>query len=87
MLKSGGAFTNVRDVVEYFNHGVPQNPTRSAASTLTPRFTNPRGYIPLHDPTLRAEVGGLRGAPQFLRIFFSTTPSQVIEGHPQQSIT
>jgi hypothetical protein len=33
----------VRDVVEYFNAGVPQNPVTGAASTLTPRFTNPRG--------------------------------------------
>ncbi len=38
-----GAFTNVRDVVQYFNAGVPQNPVTGAASTLTPRFTNPRG--------------------------------------------
>jgi hypothetical protein len=38
-----GAFTNVRDVVEYFNAGVPQNPVTGAAGTLTPRFTNPRG--------------------------------------------
>jgi hypothetical protein len=38
-----GAFTNVRDMVEYFNAGVPQNPVTGAASTLTPRFTNPRG--------------------------------------------
>ena len=38
-----GAFTNVRDVVEYFNAGVPQSPVTGAASTLTPRFTNPRG--------------------------------------------
>src|SRR6266478_1396826 len=38
-----GALTSVRDVVEYFNAGVPQNPVTGAASTLTPRFTNPRG--------------------------------------------
>lgn len=38
-----GAFTNVRDVVQYFNAGVPQNRVTGAASTLTPRFTNPRG--------------------------------------------
>jgi hypothetical protein len=38
-----GAFTSVRDAVEYFNAGVPQNPVTGAASTLTPRFTNPRG--------------------------------------------
>ena len=29
-----GAFTNVRDVVQYFNAGVPQNPVTGAASTL-----------------------------------------------------
>jgi cytochrome c peroxidase len=38
-----GAFTNVRDVVQYFNAGVPQNAVTGASSTLTPRFTNPRG--------------------------------------------
>ena len=38
-----GSFTNVRDVVQYFNAGVPQNAVTGAASTLTPRFTNPRG--------------------------------------------
>jgi cytochrome c peroxidase len=38
-----GAFTNVRDVVEYFNHGVPQNPVTGAANTFSPRFSNPRG--------------------------------------------
>jgi hypothetical protein len=38
-----GGFTNVRDVVEYFNAGVPQNSVTGAASTLTARFTNPRG--------------------------------------------
>jgi hypothetical protein len=30
-------------VVEYFNAGVPQDPTAGAAATLSPRFTNPRG--------------------------------------------
>jgi cytochrome c peroxidase len=38
-----GSFTRVRDVVEYFNAGMPQDPTAGAASTLSPRFTNPRG--------------------------------------------
>ena len=38
-----GSFTKVRDVVEYFNAGVPQDPTAGAAPTLSPRFTNPRG--------------------------------------------
>ena len=48
-LKDGGnffhnaSFTKVRNVVEYFNAGVPQDPTAGAALTLSPRFTNPRG--------------------------------------------
>lgn len=38
-----GSFTRVRDVVEYFNAGIPQDPTAGAARTLSTRFTNPRG--------------------------------------------
>jgi cytochrome c peroxidase len=38
-----GSFTKVRDVVEYFNAGVPQDATAGAAPTLSDRFTNPRG--------------------------------------------
>jgi cytochrome c peroxidase len=38
-----GSFTSVRDVVKYFNDGVPQDPTAGAAPTLSTRFTNPRG--------------------------------------------
>ena len=38
-----GSFTKVRDVVQYFNAGVPQDRTAGAASTLSVRFTNPRG--------------------------------------------
>jgi cytochrome c peroxidase len=38
-----GSFTKVRDVVEYFNAGVPQDPTAAAAPTLSKGFTNPRG--------------------------------------------
>lgn len=38
-----GSFTGVRDVVEYFNAGVPQDPTAGAAPTLSDRFTQPRG--------------------------------------------
>jgi cytochrome c peroxidase len=38
-----GSFTQIRDVVEYFNAGVPQDPTAGAAPTLSARFTNPRG--------------------------------------------
>ena len=48
-LKDGGnffhnaSFTKLRDVVEYFNAGVPQDPTAAAAGTLDARFTHPRG--------------------------------------------
>ena len=38
-----GSLTKVRDVVAYFNAGVPQDPTAGAATTLSRRFTNPRG--------------------------------------------
>ncbi len=38
-----GAFTSVKDVVRYFNDGVPQDAEAGAAPTLTARFTNPRG--------------------------------------------
>lgn len=36
-------FHSVRDVVEYFNAGVPADPFAAAAGTVTPRFTHPRG--------------------------------------------
>lgn len=38
-----GSFTNLRDVVRYFNDGVPQDPTAGAAPTLSEQFTHPRG--------------------------------------------
>lgn len=38
-----GSFTSVRDVVRYFNGGVPQDAGAAAAGTLTARFTHPRG--------------------------------------------
>jgi cytochrome c peroxidase len=38
-----GAFTSVKDVVRYFNAGVPQDVEAAAAGTLTSRFTFPRG--------------------------------------------
>jgi cytochrome c peroxidase len=38
-----GSFASVRDVVEYFNAGVPQDATAGRAPTLSARFTNPRG--------------------------------------------
>ncbi len=42
-LFHNGSFTGVRDVVEYFNAGIPQDPTAGAAATLSSRFTYPRG--------------------------------------------
>jgi cytochrome c peroxidase len=38
-----GSFTSVKDVVQYFNGGLPQDAVAAAAGTLTPRFTYPRG--------------------------------------------
>ncbi len=38
-----GSFKDLRALVEYFNAGIPQDPTAGAASTLSTRFTNPRG--------------------------------------------
>ncbi len=38
-----GSFTAIRDVVSYFNAGMPDDPTAGAAATLEPRFTYPRG--------------------------------------------
>jgi cytochrome c peroxidase len=38
-----GSFTSVKDVVKYFNAGVPQDAQAAAAGTLTTRFTHPRG--------------------------------------------
>jgi cytochrome c peroxidase len=38
-----GSFTSVKDVVEYFNAGIPQDEVAAAAGTLSPRFTHPRG--------------------------------------------
>lgn len=38
-----GSFTSVKDVVRYFNAGVPQNARAGAHRSLTTRFTHPRG--------------------------------------------
>src|SRR5881409_930357 len=38
-----GSFTRVKDVVRYFNAGVPQNAQAAAASSFTTRFSHPRG--------------------------------------------
>jgi cytochrome c peroxidase len=48
-LEGGGQFmhsgqlTSVRQVIEYFNAGIPASEVAVAAGNLTPRFTNPRG--------------------------------------------
>jgi hypothetical protein len=38
-----GLFTSVKDVVQYFNAGVPQDPVAASVGTLSERFTHPRG--------------------------------------------
>ncbi len=38
-----GSFNKVRDVVQYFNAGVPLDARSAAAPTLSTRFTHPRG--------------------------------------------
>jgi cytochrome c peroxidase len=49
-----GSFTNIRDVVSYFNQGIPQDQRFAGqAKTLEPRFTNPRGNDAPHGLGLR----------------------------------
>ena len=43
LFMHNGSFTSVKQVVQYFNAGVPQDPDAAAAPTLTSRFTHPRG--------------------------------------------
>jgi len=38
-----GSFTTVKEVVRYFNAGMPQDTQAATAGTMTARFTNPRG--------------------------------------------
>jgi hypothetical protein len=42
-LFHNGSFTSVKDVVQYFNAGIPQDEVAAAAGTLSPRFTYPSG--------------------------------------------
>jgi len=42
-LMHSALFTSVREVVEYFNKGVPEDTIAAAAGNVTPRFTHPRG--------------------------------------------
>ncbi|MCC6860029.1 MAG: hypothetical protein IT158_15785 [Bryobacterales bacterium] len=59
-----GSFTRVKDVVQYFNRGVPQDAGAAAAGTLTPRFTNPRG--PGSPPGLGLGEGQVEDLTDFL---------------------
>ena len=38
-----GSFSSVRDVVRYFNAGIPQDAVAASSGTLSERFTHPRG--------------------------------------------
>jgi len=42
-LMHSAIFNSVREVVEYFNKGVPEDQIAAAAGNVTPRFTHPRG--------------------------------------------
>jgi cytochrome c peroxidase len=42
-LMHSALFTSVTQVIQYFNAGVPEDPTATAAGNVTPRFTQPRG--------------------------------------------
>ncbi len=42
-LMHSALFHSLRDVVEYFNAGIPQDPFALAAGNVSARFTNPRG--------------------------------------------
>lgn len=77
-----GAFTSVRDVVQYFNAGVPQDAEAAAASTLTERFTFPRGPgsergLGLSDAQVDDLTDFLENAlydPTFISTFMLTEP-------------
>jgi cytochrome c peroxidase len=59
-----GAFTSVKDVVRYFNAGIPRDAGAAAAGTLTRRFTNPRG--PGSPPGLGLSDGEVDDLTDFL---------------------
>ena len=72
-LRNGGHFTHaailrtVRQVVEYFNEGIPLDPDAAAAGTLSPLFTRPRGEghppgLGLREPQIAALVDFLENA-------------------------
>ena len=59
-----GAFTRVKDVVQYFNRGLPQDAGAAAAGTLTSRFTTPRG--PGSAPGLGLDASQVQDLTDFL---------------------
>ena len=64
LFMHNGLFTTVKDVVNYFNAGVPQDAEAAAAGTLTRRFTNPRG--PDSPPGLGLEEDDVEAITDFL---------------------
>jgi hypothetical protein len=73
-----GSFTSLRDVVRYFNEGVPQDQEFAGqASTLEPRFTHPRGLdapagLGLNEEQIEAVTDFLENGlydPGFVRAF------------------
>ncbi len=63
-LTHSALFTSVREVVEYFNAGVPLDPIAAGAGSLTPRFTNPRG--PNSAPGLGLDEADVEALVDFL---------------------
>jgi cytochrome c peroxidase len=59
-----GLFTSVKEVVQYFNTGVPQDAQPAAAGTLSERFTHPRG--PGSSPGLGLSDGQVDDLADFL---------------------
>jgi cytochrome c peroxidase len=59
-----GLFTSVKEVVQYFNTGVPQDAQPAAAGTLSERFTHPRG--PGSSPGLGLSDGQVNELTDFL---------------------
>ncbi len=69
-LRDGGQFTHgalltsVRDVVRYFNEGIPVDAEAGAAATLSPLFSSPRG--PGHPPGLGLREPQINALVDFL---------------------
>ncbi len=88
-----GSFTKLRDVVSYFNDGVPQDQQFAGqASTLEPRFTHPRGGsaprgLGLDDDQMDALTDFLEGGlydPGFVQAFQpNETDLTYSKNHPE----